>query len=143
MKSKDNEKRRNEGIKEAFESVCEEYLIVFCYMYDLGYEKDAWVAGEPGTVANIGDYFVNFDDIRYCVDNCLGWDDFIGNYDYNLEASYLGLPYINLPSWVKGCQRPTKEEIQKLRAMKDDFLKQAEEYSEKYLGTPAKGGFTL
>jgi len=115
---------KEESLRKKFSDVCNEYLFEFCANYELVYNAYAWVADEPGTVACIGDYYVGFDDIRYCVDNNVPFDTWIQHYDYLIDAEYLGLPLINLPSWCKGAPRASKEQIAHLKELREDLFNQ-------------------
>ena len=52
-------------LKENYEKACNEYLKAFCSTYELQYEEDAWVAGDVGTIALIGDYYIDFQNMIY------------------------------------------------------------------------------
>ena len=46
-------------LNQRYKEACNEYLKAFCQTYELQYEEDAWVAGDVGTIALIGDYYIN------------------------------------------------------------------------------------
>jgi hypothetical protein len=60
-------KRKEKSLRERFEVVCTEYLKEFCLKHNLSMCCD-WVGNEIGGVVTIGDYFINFDDIRLDID---------------------------------------------------------------------------
>ena len=108
-------------IKDNFARACEEYLKALCEMFEMPYEQDAWVAGDIGTIACVGDYFISMDEIRYIVDNDITFDEYLQYYDYCLEAHEYGITAPNLENWHKGCPRATKEDFANLRKAKQDF----------------------
>ena len=89
----------------AYEAACTNYLAAFMEKYDLSCDPEPWVGNEIGTIAEVGDYFFGFDDIKRCVDEDVKWEDLIEWYDYNCEVGILGLTTINLKSWLMGAPR--------------------------------------
>lgn len=121
-------------LKLAYEAACTSYLAAFMKQYDLTCDPEPWVANEIGTIAEIGDYFFGFDDIKRCVDEDVKWQDLIEWYDYNIEVGILGLTTINLKSWLMGAPRASKDEIERIKSLRneiDDIVKSA---NEKYGG---------
>ena len=102
-------------LKERYRNICNEYLQRFCVKQEFNYEPDdAWVAGNAGDCANVGDFYFGFDEIRYDIDNDIPKGKIIEWYDYTLETSMLDLPLrINYPSFCKGAPLPySKEKIE-------------------------------
>lgn len=118
-----------EQLKQTYADYCNAYLKKFCDLMDFSYEQDAWVAGQPGTVAAVTDYFFDFHDvIKFCVDNNLNdQNEIIEWYDYTLWANDLNQPVPNFQSWHKGCPRTSKEMQEKLSTMKRELIKLCEE----------------
>ena len=117
-------------LKQEYEHICNRYLVEFANKYDLSLEPDAWVGGDVGTVAYVSDYYFGFDDIRRCVDEDVEWKDIIEWYDYTMEAVPLGFNNINLKSWLMGAPRASKEEIERIKSLRneiDDIVKSANE----------------
>lgn len=117
-------------LKQEYEHICNRYLVGFANKYDLSLEPDAWVGGEVGTVAYVSDYYFGFDDIRRCVDEDVEWKDIIEWYDYTTEAVPLGFNNINLKSWIMGAPRASKDEIERIKSIRneiDDIVKSANE----------------
>ena len=116
----------------AYEAAVENYLSAFMKQYDLSCDPEPWVGNEVGTIAEVGDYFFGFDDIKRCVDEDVKWKDLIEWYDYTTEAVPLGFNNINLTSWLMGAPRATKEEIERIKSLRneiDDIVKNANEKS--------------
>ena len=120
-------------LKDSYADACEKYLQAFCANYEFQYESDAWVAGEVGTIANVGDYFFGFDVIKYCVDNDLkDYIELLEWYDYTLNCGQLGLPTPNFESWHKKCPRLSDNKLEQLLAMKYDLEKEIKEITGEY-----------
>lgn len=119
----------------AYEAAVENYLSAFMKQYDLTCDPEPWVGNEIGTIAEVGDYFFGFDDIRRCVDENVKWQDLIEWYDYNCEGGMLGLNQINLKSWLMGAPRASKEDIAEIKARRQEFEELIKQQNEK------NGGF--
>lgn len=98
----------NESLKQKFEEVCNAYLDAFVKRHDL--VSADWV--DPGVceiVCANDDAFLDFDDIRYDVDNAasLSVNEIWDWLDYCRRLEYLECPKkINFPSWCKGAPKP-------------------------------------
>lgn len=122
-----------ELLNKRYTEACEEYLKAFCDAYELQYEKDAWVAGNVGTIACAGDYYFDFTDvIKYAVDNNLSdWHELLQWYDYTLFANEYNQTIPNFPSWHKGCPRLSEQEQKHLIKLKEDLMDTINEYKNK------------
>ena len=114
----------NKRYTEAFE----EYLKAFCEAYELPYEKDAWVAGDVGTIALIGDYYIDIQNMMYMLDNGIAFEEWLRWYDYSIDAHDLGLDTPNFTSWHKGCPRLTKEQIQDIKDKRQELKELIDQY---------------
>lgn len=130
---KDNyEAAKNKRIRD-FGKACDAYVKEFCRMYDFNYKDACCIPQDKigvGSVYAIADYYFDFVDIRLCVDEDVEWKDLIEWYDYTLEAVPLGFNNINLKSWLMGAPRATKEEIERIKSLRneiDDIVKNANE----------------
>ena len=98
----------NESLKQQFEEVCKAYFDAFVKRHDL--VSADWVG--PGVceiVCANDEVFLDFDDIRYDVDNAasLSVNEIWDWADYCLRLEYLECPKkINFPSWCKGAPKP-------------------------------------
>lgn len=113
--------RERAEAKTGYESAANEYLRLFCEKHEYDFEdaKRSWVAGDVGTIANVGDEFVDMVTIRADIDQNVPEDEFIKWYDYCLRIASIdhSIPTPNYDSWLRGCPRRTEEEIQKLEEM--------------------------
>lgn len=112
-------------LKQKYDDVCEAYAKAFAERHGFDYSDSNWVANEKGGIIEFGDLYVNFETIRYDVDNQPDKDEFIKYYDYCNEAGQYYLPIPNYKSWCKGCPRTTPETFAELRQFKkqlDDLI---------------------
>ena len=114
----------------AYEAAVTNYLAAFMEQYDLSCDPEPWAANEIGTIAEVGDYFFGFDDIKRCVDEDVKWEDLIEWYDYNTEVSILGLTTINLKSWLMGAPRVNQMRIEEIKAKRKELDELIEEINE-------------
>jgi hypothetical protein len=88
-------------LKTMYETACNAYLEAFCKKHDYQYDPDAWILGDPGTVACIEDIFVDMQTIIEDIDRATTKEQFIEWYEHNvLERP--GKQYINYHSWLAG-----------------------------------------
>ena len=120
------DKERQE-LKLAYEAACTNYLAAFMEKYDLSCDPEPWVGNEVGTVAEVGDYFFDFQDIKRCVDEDVIFDTLIEWYDYNIEVSILHLPTINLKSWLMGAPRISEFRIAEIKTKRCELENLIEE----------------
>jgi hypothetical protein len=111
----------------AYEVACTNYLSAFMKQYDLSCDPEPWVGNEIGTIAEVGDYFFSFYDIKRCVDENVKWEDLIEWYDYNIEVGILGLTTINLKSWLMGAPRVNQMRIEEIKAKRKELEELIEE----------------
>lgn len=95
-----------------------------------------WITEEIGTVFFIGDYFFNFDDIRYCIDNNVEEKQLFSWYDYCSEVRLIGrdITIPNLKSWIEGCPRISNDVISDLKTRKLNIEKLREELEDMIKG---------
>lgn len=110
-------------LKEQFEDICFQYLKAFNEKHELELEdyelKTCWIGDEVGGIADLNEMFINFDVIRYDIDNDVETDKFLEWYWNNVERGEFGIKYMNYPAFCKGAPdhiTPEKmEEIKKCR----------------------------
>lgn len=112
-------------LERMYQYACEGILQAFCNKYDLSYCKDAWVAGDYGTIACVGDYFIDFQNILYMMHNDIPWKTFEEWYDYIIELGELGMDLnnVNFKSWCEGCPR---YDLKRMREIKKDLIAETE-----------------
>lgn len=125
-------KAHKQLLKENYEKACEEILMAFCKEYELSYDNDAWTAGDVGTVAMVGDYFIDLQDMIYMLCNDISWNEYLKWYDYNLECGEFNFNLINLKSWHMGAPRVPQESFDRLHKMKKDLEDAIKNEKEKF-----------
>jgi hypothetical protein len=83
-------------LKQKYENIVSEYINHFSNQHKIDF--DGWVGDKVGEVALFGDYFFNFDDLRYAVDNEISFDLLIDWYYFVLEYRKT---YYNLDSYFR------------------------------------------
>lgn len=106
-------------LKKKFIDVVNDYMYLWCTKHGYRYEKDMWVGDEYGGVCMVGDLFVNFNDVRYDMDNDLPEEMFEAWYWYSLELSELGSSIeISLRDYSEGKRAFSDDDLEKIRAAK-------------------------
>ena len=112
---------------DSFNAIVLKYTKKLCEQ--LGFKDEPnWINDEIGGVLEICDYFLDFSDVRYIVDNDIDFDEFYEWYDYvtTLKMINYGICTPTLKSWHEGCPRKTKSDIEKLKQLKKN-VEEAEE----------------
>lgn len=88
-----------ETLKEQFENVTKKYVNAFEEKTELVFED--WVGRDVGGIGLFSDYFINFDVIRYHIDNDINNDLFFSWYDNSIERAMKKDHIMNYPSYLK------------------------------------------
>lgn len=115
----------------AYEAACDNYLAAFLEKYELTCDPEPWVANEAGTIAMIGDWFFDFQDIKRSIDEDVTFHTLMEWYDYNLDARELGLNEICLKAWLMGAPRAMKEDIDNIKARRKELEELIKNQNEK------------
>lgn len=116
------------NLKETYEVTCNTYAHDFAVKHE--YSFDGWVADRIGEVAVMGDYYVDFEDIRYDIDNNIDSKEYDKYYNYCVDILGLTVTTPNYDSWCKGCPRIPQEIIDKIRKQRNELntlIKETEE----------------
>ena len=118
-------------LKENYEQACNGYLIELMRMWEWDGHNGYWVSEEVGSVYAYGDWiFIGMDDIIFCVENDVEENEYEDWQEYCVFANEYKQVIPNFPSWHKGCPRLTKEQQDKLIAIKKSLDEGIEEYKE-------------
>lgn len=115
-------------LKNDWEKLTIEYVKFFCEKHEMYYEEDSWVGNKIGEIICIGDYYIDFSDIKYDIDNNVPEEKFDLWYWKSLEVYQItGKNYMSYESFCKGAPDIWSDE--KLKKIKE-LQKRAEEAKE-------------
>jgi len=111
-------------------------FVINYFNLELDEEVDAdWISGDVGGIFQFGDYFINFSDIKFCLEKNVEVSKFFAWYDWCLDNHPL---YINLDHYCMGAAELRSKQEQSLEKSKKQveeakkILKEAlEEYDDK------------
>lgn len=81
--------------------------------------KKSWVADDIGGVCLVGDYYLDFSDIKCDVDKDAPKGEIFEWYEYDMLMRDCGLNTINYRSWLKGAPRYSREERVTVKTVHD------------------------
>lgn len=116
-------KAHKELMRERYENAVHEYCHAFCQKHGYHYDPDMWVGGRVGEIIEIADYFCDFVDIRYDIDNDIAEEMFVQWYDYSLELAMLDagegkIKNVNYEHYCMGARPYSVEDIEALKEAK-------------------------
>ena len=122
------------NLQNKFEEVCNGYLLELCNMWDLSAKPYGdWICNEVGGTWCYGEnLFIDFDNIKYCVDNNVSYSTYMDWLDYCVWAADFGQTVPNLKSWCMGCPRVDVATQEKLSSMRYELNKLIEETKSKF-----------
>lgn len=128
-------KSHRDLIRKRYEDAVHEYCQAFCEKHEYQYDPDDWVGNDIGGIVAIGDYFVNFNDIRYDIDNDVPEDKFLHWYDYSLEIAMLDdgsgkMRNVNYKHWLMGARPYSAEDLEKIRDAKESVNEAERKFKE-------------
>lgn len=115
-----------ETLKSMFKTVKEEYQKKFIEMYDFDSTDCYWIEN----VLYVADYYFDFYDVKYAVDNELLFGFLDKWYDYSLTVYENGLGNVSLESYVKGIREYSEDDINKLRELQSNYDKSKCEFDD-------------
>ena len=132
-------KTNTERLRLRFIIVVTDYIHAFEKKHKIYF--DGWVGNDVGGIAEFGDYFFNYDDIRYDIDNNIRKSMILKWYNADLEHNMdrEERQHINYSSYCKGLRhkdlnkkrritKEQKEELDKLQeqieVLKQEIIKQ-------------------
>lgn len=109
-------------LRDNFEKAVADYVAAFLNMYELDARYGYWVSDDMTGVYAYGDnHFLSLSNLIYIVDNNVPESTLEEWEEYCLWAHEFGQTIPNLDSWVKGCPRASKEQMEHLIKLKQDF----------------------
>lgn len=130
--AKNNEQLTN--LRLNYEKACQAYVNALYKLWDVDAIYCWWVGDRVGInllVINT-EHSLSMDDVIFCVENNVGYDEFLDNEEYNVWAREFNLNYINIEHWHMGNHGASEEEREKLSKLKKDFEDTVENYKEKF-----------
>lgn len=101
-----------------YRKLCAEYVDNFVKKHSYSESEhdrpSEWVGTDVGDTVCIGGMFINFDDIRYDIDNDIPEDLFEKWYWKYLDRCEMNLRYMNYKSFCMGCPDPISPEQEKI-----------------------------
>jgi hypothetical protein len=121
-------------LKTDWENLTIEYVKIFCEKHEMYYEEDSWVGNKIGEIICIGDYYIDFSDIKYDIDNNIPEEKFDSWYWKSLEVYQItGKNYMSYESFCKGAPDIwTDEKLKKIKELQKRS-EEAKEELEKYI----------
>lgn len=109
----------SQELKSRYEKVVEDYIKAFSEKHGFGYpDVDIWwVAGEIGGVLYISDYWLDFRDIKYDIDNNAPETAIFEWYDYVVELAELEAKTVTFANWLKGVRPYSDETLDEIREL--------------------------
>ena len=116
MKKKNDTYVTIETLKNMFKTIKEEYQKKFIEMYDFNSTDCFWIEN----VLYAGDYYLDFYDVKFAVDNELLFGFLDKWYDYSLTVYEVFNKKVTLQEYKKGILPYKEEDIEKLQKLKEE-----------------------
>ena len=113
-------------LREDYNKTCDAYLRAFCEKHDYDYDPAAWVANDPGGIAEIAEMFVAMADVITDIDRDAPEDEYVKYYDYSLRVGSIAggeLTVPNYDNWLRGCPRMDEAQISRLEELQQNIRK--------------------
>ena len=122
----------NAELKKDFERVANDYIKMLCALWELDEYYGYWIGDEIGGLYDFADGYVtiNYDDIRYCIDNDVKLEEYVDWQNYIVFCHEYHQKAPNFKSYHRGCPRISKEYRERLYKLKTEFEKACQEASE-------------
>lgn len=119
-------------LKKEFERIANNYVKLLCDAWDLDENYGYWVGDEIGGIYDFADGYIiiNYDDMRYCVENDVKVHDFVDWQEYIIFCHDYKQTMPNFKSWHRGCPRISKEMREHLKKLKSEFEQACKDASE-------------
>ncbi len=126
-------KAHNKLLRDNFEKAVADYVAAFLNMYELDARYGYWVADDMTGFYVYGDsHFLSLSNLIYIVDNNVPESTIKEWEDYRIWAHEFGQTIPKLDAWVKGCPRASKEQMEHLIKLKQDFDDAVQDYKEAF-----------
>ena len=95
------------NLKEKYENIVNEYLEVFSKKFEVDFE--GWICGEVGGINEAADMFLNFETIRYTVDNNVSFEDLYNWYWFCVDLNEVSINQKNYMRFLQDYKDKQKE----------------------------------
>lgn len=126
-------------LKQRYEEVAQEYRVAMIkkyYPYEVPFADSYWVGDEIGGVLYVCDAFIDYNTLRWIVDEDIRYDKWVDWCQYCEIVGDFGIKTPTLKEWCEGRKVLSQEQIQKLAKAKQE-LQDLIDDDKQYL----KGGF--
>lgn len=108
-------KKEETTLKQDYEKLADRYANAFSIRYLDGADY-YWVGGDFGGIIEICDYFVEYDTIRYSIDNDLPEEDLFSWINYGITVGMIDerIKVPTLDEWAHGDRGIPKEQLESL-----------------------------
>ena len=129
-------------LKQIFEGVAESYCKRFDTCFFFGGGDYGWVGDKIGGVLSISDFFLDYDDVRYIIDNNIDFTTWVDWYEYCERIGCIrdDIPVPSVEQWCSGFCRIDEEKIQEMEVAAKRLEEATIEF-ETTVDKYAKGGF--
>lgn len=120
-----------EKLKKDYENACNAYLKAFCEkheFYGLDNPETYWIGDQVGEIANCGDFTFDMATIVTDIDKDAPEEELLKWYDYMVFTADLGITTPNFYSWLLGCPRLSRQQLEdlsskqsKIKSLKMEF----------------------
>lgn len=117
-----------------YEKACQAYVNALYELWNVDSIYCWWIGDRVGInllVINT-EYSLSMDDVIFCVENEVSYDEFLDNEDYNSWAMEFGVNCINIEHWHMGNHGAPDEERERLSKLKKDFEDAINDCKEKF-----------
>ncbi|MBR1732948.1 MAG: hypothetical protein IJ729_04315 [Alloprevotella sp.] len=109
------------GLRLMFEAAADAYKDALIAVWGLRGTGCWWVAGDVGGLLCFDDWSIGLDDMIYCVDNDVSYEEYVAWQDYCVRSHEYGLDMMNLDAWHKGAPRIPEESFDRLDKLKREL----------------------
>lgn len=117
-------------LKVQLANACNGYVNELLNMWDISQKECYWVNG-PGLLLCLGDYFLDLEELVYCVENEVKYDDFTEWHDYCIECRLRDFDDMPLKDWCNGAKRIGQETFEKIDSMRKELEDLVDEVKKK------------
>ena len=138
-----NKKRKDARrvLKDRYDAACNALLAELLDMWELDAYYGYWVGDDVGGIYDYdGGFTISMEDIIYCVEHDVTRHQYMEWQDYTCNAAEFNMTVPNLRSWMMGCPRADGAVFERLRSLKEEFLKAVDDENSRIRQASAECG---